>query len=86
MSLILICSVGLQRAFQYLSRKVHPDKNHDPRANQAMQKVNEAYECLKDDTKRLAYDFDERTRHETQRRREAENDIGMDQDLALTLT
>ncbi|KAH0785412.1 dnaJ subfamily A member 2 [Histomonas meleagridis] len=47
----------LKRAFIKRAREVHPDKNpNDPNATEKFQKVNEAYEILKDPTKREIYD------------------------------
>jgi len=42
-------------AFRRIAVKVHPDKNTDNSAEKAMQVVNEAFQCLRDDAKRAAY-------------------------------
>ena len=46
----------IQRAFRELARKLHPDVNKGPDANQRFAEINEAYEVLKDTEKRKRYD------------------------------
>ena len=37
-----------KKAYRELSRKLHPDKNTDPRATEAFQRIQRAYERMKD--------------------------------------
>lgn len=46
----------LAKAYRKRSLKFHPDKNRSPLAEAAMKAVNQAYECLKDPTKKRIYD------------------------------
>tara|TARA_Y100001978_G_C23683123_1_gene430238 strand:- start:966 stop:2084 length:1119 start_codon:yes stop_codon:yes gene_type:complete len=47
----------LKSAFRKMAMKYHPDRNpDDPAAEKAFKEVNEAYDVLKDDQKRAAYD------------------------------
>jgi curved DNA-binding protein len=46
----------LSRAFKTLARKVHPDLNKDPGAEEKFKQINEAYEVLKDPETRQRFD------------------------------
>lgn len=47
----------LQKSYRTLARQYHPDANgNDPKYHQILADINEAYEVLKDDVKRKAYD------------------------------
>lgn len=47
----------LKSAFRKLAMKCHPDRNPDnPEAEQQFKEINEAYDILKDDQRRAAYD------------------------------
>mmetsp|Transcript_8902 Transcript_8902/g.13661 ORF Transcript_8902/g.13661 Transcript_8902/m.13661 type:complete len:275 (-) Transcript_8902:305-1129(-) len=47
---------AMRRAYLKRSVKVHPDKNKDPRATEAFQRVAEAWNVLQDDETRAQYD------------------------------
>jgi curved DNA-binding protein CbpA len=46
----------LRRAYLSKSVQVHPDKNNDPRATEAFQRIAEAWNVLSDETTRAEYD------------------------------
>ena len=46
----------IKRAYRKLARKFHPDVNKNADAEAKFKEINEAYEVLKDDEKRKAYD------------------------------
>ena len=46
----------IKRVYRRLAVKYHPDKNHDPGAEQLFKEINEAYEVIGDPEKRFAYD------------------------------
>jgi curved DNA-binding protein len=46
----------IQRAFRTLARRLHPDVNHDPGAEDRFKEINEAYSVLSDPDQRARYD------------------------------
>lgn len=47
----------LKKAYRTKAKELHPDRNRDCKVSEAaFKEVNEAYECLKDDQKKAAYD------------------------------
>lgn len=47
----------IKLAFRRLAVSYHPDKNHDPLAEEHFKEINEAYEILSDPVKRSQYDL-----------------------------
>lgn len=47
----------IKKAYRTKAKELHPDRNQDdPKAEGQFKEVNEAYECLKDEQKKAAYD------------------------------
>ncbi len=46
----------IRKAYRRLARQYHPDVNKDPNAEETFKEVNEAYEVLRNDESRAAYD------------------------------
>src|SRR6478609_5360860 len=47
----------IKKAFRKQAMEHHPDRNrHDPRSEARFKEINEAYDVLKDDQKKAAYD------------------------------
>ncbi len=46
----------LRKAYRVLARKHHPDVSNDPKAHENMARINEAFETLIDEVKRMEYD------------------------------
>jgi molecular chaperone DnaJ len=46
----------IKKAFRNLARTYHPDVNKEPGAEERFKEINEAYEVLSDDEKRMRYD------------------------------
>jgi len=46
----------IKAAFRKLAFKYHPDRNHEPRAEENFKKINEAHETLSNPEKRDTYD------------------------------
>ena len=49
-------SRDIQKAFQQKARKLHPDVNKEPGAEEKFKEVSEAYAVLSDEQKRARYD------------------------------
>ena len=47
----------IKKAYKKWAIKLHPDKNHAPKATEAFKKVAAAYACLTDSEKRKIYDM-----------------------------
>lgn len=46
----------IKKSYRELSKKYHPDLNKSPEAEERFKELNEAYDVLSDDDKRMAYD------------------------------
>jgi molecular chaperone DnaJ len=46
----------IKRAYRKLAMEFHPDRNKDPAAETKLKEINQAYDILKDEQKRAAYD------------------------------
>ena len=46
----------LKKSYRKLALKLHPDKNQAPSSSEAFKKINKAFACLSDETKRRTYD------------------------------
>lgn len=46
----------IKKSYQKLARKFHPDVSKDPDAEKKFKEINEAYQVLRDETKRASYD------------------------------
>ena len=46
----------IKKSYRSLALKLHPDKNQAPSASEAFKKINKAFACLSDETKRRTYD------------------------------
>lgn len=53
----LIDKSAIKKAYRQKSLSVHPDKNSSPEANEAFKLVQDAYECLTDDSCKSNYDI-----------------------------
>jgi curved DNA-binding protein len=49
-------AASIKKAYRKLARKYHPDVSKEPDAEKKFKQINEAYEVLKDEEKRAAYD------------------------------
>ena len=49
-------AADIKKSYRQLARKYHPDRNKEASAEDKLKEVNEAYEVLKDEQKRKAYD------------------------------
>ncbi len=48
----------IKKAYRKLAMKYHPDRNRDnPKSEERLKEINEAYQILSDEGKRRAYDF-----------------------------
>jgi curved DNA-binding protein CbpA len=50
-------SEDIKRAYRNKAKRIHPDINNSPKANEVFAVVNEAYETLSDDQKKYFYDL-----------------------------
>lgn len=66
----------VKKAYRDLARKVHPDKNKDGRAEEAFDKIQEAYETLSDKGKKREYDRKEERKRKA--RKEERKEIAVE--------
>ncbi|XP_077218296.1 uncharacterized protein LOC143852663 [Tasmannia lanceolata] len=51
----------IRKRYRQLALQLHPDKNKHPKAEVAFKLVSEAYGCLSDNAKRIAFDYERRS-------------------------
>lgn len=56
----------IKKSYRKLAKSVHPDKNQHPEATAKFQRLNHAYEVLKDERLRAEFDLEWRLKHEAE--------------------